>query len=147
MELVHFFRQYEPPAILQSDNGTEFTANQIILHHVDSNVISLTLWGAKPSPIRTLHPKEKNKAFNMLEGSQYEIILDNTSEVAETGRDDDDGIPKSAMALASHNKNNGSKQHDNRLIPWLKENAPATTRLVRVTDGAPQHFKLADTAM
>ena len=37
--------------------------------------------------------------------------------------------------------------NDNRLIPWLKENAPATTRLVRVTDGAPQHFKLADTAM
>ena len=47
MELVHLFlpsiRSYGPPAILQSDNGTEFTANQIILHHVDSNVISLTL--------------------------------------------------------------------------------------------------------
>ena len=36
--------------------------------------------------------KEKKKAFNTLEGSEYEIILDNTSEVAEE-IDNDDGIP------------------------------------------------------
>lgn len=31
VELVHFFRQYGPPAILQSDNGTEFTANSLVV--------------------------------------------------------------------------------------------------------------------
>ena len=54
----------------------------------------------------------------MLEGSQYEIILDNTSEVAETGRDDDDGIPKSAMALASHNSTTHNNASDALREQW-----------------------------